>query len=124
MMAIRCLAGGGILLVWSLLREPADRRPSARQWGGASGGRPVPVRRLPRAAGARGAVRAVGRVCPCLATIPLFVPLLAWLLTNSGRPTTRTMVALMAAFGGVALLVGAQGMRPRAACRRATPDCC
>src|SRR4029079_16406706 len=45
----------------------------------------------------------------CLATIPLFVPLLAWRLTNSGPPTARTAVALLAAFLGVAVLVAAQG---------------
>jgi len=109
MMAIRCLAGGGILLAWSLLREPAGRRPSARQWGGAS------VVGLFLFVGCHGLLAREEQYVPsgvsalCLATIPLFVPLLAWLLTNSGRPTTRTMVALVAAFGGVALLVGAQG---------------
>ncbi|MDX6520566.1 MAG: hypothetical protein QOF08_1171, partial [Gaiellales bacterium] len=44
-----------------------------------------------------------------LATIPLFVPLLAWGLTGSGRPSARTTGALVTGFAGVALLVAVQG---------------
>src|SRR4029078_12335273 len=109
MMAIRCLAGGGILLAGWLRRERAGRRPSARQWGGAS------LVGLFLFVGCHGLLAREEQYVPsgvsalCLGYISLLVPLLAWLLTNSGRPTTRTMVALVAAFGGVALLVGAQG---------------
>src|ERR671926_197544 len=41
--------------------------------------------------------------------IPLFVPLLAWSVLGSGRPSLRTALALAAAFAGVAILVAHQG---------------
>ena len=45
----------------------------------------------------------------CVATMPLFIPLLMWWLADGHRPSARTATALGAAFGGVALLVAVQG---------------
>jgi drug/metabolite transporter (DMT)-like permease len=109
MMAVRCLAGGLILLGLSRMREPASAWPSARQWLGASG---VGVLLF---VGCHGLLAREEQHVPSgvaalfLATIPLFVPLLAWRLTGSGRPGWRTAAALAAGFGGVVLLVAAQG---------------
>ena len=44
-----------------------------------------------------------------LATIPLYVPLLAWWLAGDRRPSLRLTATLIAGFAGVALLVVAQG---------------
>ena len=109
MMAVRCLIGGGILLVWSLLREPADQRPTRRQWAGAA------VVGLFLFVGCHGLLAREEQFVPsgisalCLATIPLFVPLLAWMLIGAGRTSLRTTVSLLAGFGGVALLVAGLG---------------
>jgi drug/metabolite transporter (DMT)-like permease len=109
MMALRCLLGGSILLVLSRLREPASDWPAPRQWLGAAvvgtlffvfchGLLAREEQHVPS-----------GIAALCLATIPLFVPLLAWIVLRSGRPSVRTALALLAAFTGVALLVAAQG---------------
>src|SRR3954464_12301989 len=105
MMAVRCLIGGGILLGLARLREPDSAWPAPAEWLGS---------------GAVGMFLFVGchavlareeQFVPsgvsalCLATIPLFVPLLAWGFLGSGRPSSRTAMALFAAFLGVALLV-------------------
>ncbi len=109
MMALRCLVGGGVLLVLARIREPASRWPSRRQWLGASA---VGVLLF---VGCHGLLAREEQHVPSgvaalfLATIPLFVPLLAWGLTGAGRPSLRTSAALAAGFGGVALLVAAQG---------------
>jgi len=109
MMALRCLLGGGILLALSRLREPASRWPAPEQWMGAAvvgtlffvcchGLLAREEQHVPS-----------GIAALCLATIPLFVPLLAWSVLGSGRPSLRTAVALLAAFAGVAMLVARQG---------------
>jgi drug/metabolite transporter (DMT)-like permease len=109
MMAMRCLLGGGVLLALSRMREPHSSWPTARQWLGASG---VGVLLF---VGCHGLLAREEQHVPSgvaalfLATIPLFVPLLAWGLTGAGRPSLRTSVALAAGFAGVALLVAAQG---------------
>jgi drug/metabolite transporter (DMT)-like permease len=109
MMAMRCLLGGGVLLALSRMREPHSSWPAARQWLGASG---VGVLLF---VGCHGLLAREEQHVPSgvaalfLATIPLFVPLLAWGLTGAGRPSLRTSVALAAGFAGVALLVAAQG---------------
>jgi drug/metabolite transporter (DMT)-like permease len=109
MMALRCLVGGGILLLLSRLREPRSSWPTARQWLGASGVG------LLLFVGCHGLLAREEQHVPSgvaalfLATIPLFVPLLAWRLTGAGRPSLRTSLALAAGFGGVALLVASQG---------------
>ncbi len=109
MMAVRCLVGGLILLGLSRMREPASDWPTARQWLGASG---VGVLLF---VGCHGLLAREEQHVPSgaaalfLATIPLFVPLLAWRLTGAGRPPRRMAAALVAGFGGVALLVVAQG---------------
>ncbi|MDX6548608.1 MAG: hypothetical protein QOG33_2158 [Gaiellales bacterium] len=109
MMALRCLVGGGILLALSRLREPDSSWPTTRQWlGAAAVGMFLFV-------GCHGLLAREEQHVPSgiaalfLATIPLFVPLLAWGLTGSGRPSARTTGALVAGFGGVALLVAVQG---------------
>jgi drug/metabolite transporter (DMT)-like permease len=45
----------------------------------------------------------------CLATIPLFVPLLAWTLPEGRPPSRRRVGAFVVGFAGVALLVVSQG---------------
>src|SRR3954453_19104494 len=122
MMAARCLVGGGILLGLSRLREPDSAWPTPAEWlGSGAVGRFLFVGCPPRLArGAVGLFLFVGchavlareeQFVPsgvsalCLATIPLFVPLLAWGFLGSGRPSSRTAMALFAAFLGVALLV-------------------
>jgi drug/metabolite transporter (DMT)-like permease len=109
MMALRCLVGGGILLALSRLRERDSAWPTGREWLGAAA---VGVFLF---VGCHGLLAREEQHVPSgvaalfLATIPLFVPLLAWGLTGSGRPSARTTGALVAGFGGVALLVAVQG---------------
>src|SRR4051812_26033163 len=109
MMALRCLLGGAILLLISRVREPAAEWPAPAQWIGAAvvgtlffvcchGLLAREEQHVPS-----------GLAALCLATIPLFVPLLAWSVLGSGRPSLRTAFALMAAFAGVAMLVARQG---------------
>jgi drug/metabolite transporter (DMT)-like permease len=105
MMALRCMMGGSILLVLARLRNRGAAWPSAAQWLGST------------VVGAclfvccHGVLAREEQFVPsgisalCLATIPLFVPLLAWGLLGSGGPTLRTSLALLTAFLGVALLV-------------------
>jgi drug/metabolite transporter (DMT)-like permease len=45
----------------------------------------------------------------CLATIPLFVPLLGWALPDGRPPSRRRAGAFVVGFAGVALLVASQG---------------
>ena len=109
MMAIRCLIGGAILLGMWRVTERGAPWPAAREWGGSA------VVGMLFFVGCHGLLAHEEQFVPsgiaalCLATIPLFVPLLAWRLTDSGPPTARTAVALLAAFLGVAVLVAAQG---------------
>ncbi|HEY0387466.1 MAG TPA: EamA family transporter [Gaiellales bacterium] len=109
MMALRCLMGGGILLALSRAREPASKWPALRQWMGSG------VVGTFFFVCCHGLLAREEQFVPsgisalCLATIPLFVPLLAWGVLGSGRPSVRTALALLAAFAGVALLVAGQG---------------
>jgi len=109
MMAVRCLLGGGILLAIALVRERGIAWPTRREWGGAlvlggflfvgcHGVLAYAEERVPS-----------GIAALCLATIPLFVPLLAWSLPGGSPPSRRRAAALVAGFAGVALLVAAQG---------------
>ena len=109
MMAVRCLIGGGILLAVGLVRERAIVWPTRREWGGAvvlgtlffvtcHGLLAFAEERVPS-----------GVAALCLATIPLFVPLLAWALPGGAAPSRRRVVALVAGFAGVALLVASEG---------------
>jgi drug/metabolite transporter (DMT)-like permease len=106
---VRCLLGGAILLGLSRLREPRSEWPQPRQWLGAA------VVGVFLFVGCHGLLAREEQHVPsgisalCLATIPLFVPLLSWRLLGSGRPSLRTGLALLAAFAGVALLVARQG---------------
>jgi drug/metabolite transporter (DMT)-like permease len=109
MMSLRCLLGGAILLTIARVRDPGFAWPSRRQWAGAAavgalfflgchGVLAYAEQRVPS-----------GLAALFLATVPLMVPVLAWWLAD-GRPISlRTGLALLAAFGGVALLVAVQG---------------
>jgi drug/metabolite transporter (DMT)-like permease len=109
MMAGRCLFGGAILLVLGLVRERDLARPTLREWGGA-----VVIGTL-LFVGCHGVLAYAEERVPsgiaalCLATIPLFVPLLAWALPAGRPPTRRRAGAFVVGFAGVALLVASQG---------------
>jgi drug/metabolite transporter (DMT)-like permease len=97
--------GGAILLVLSRLREREAPWPSGGEWLGAAGvGMFFFV-------GCHALLAREEQFVPsgisalCLATIPLFVPLLSWGFINAGRPSNRTTLSLLAGFCGVALLV-------------------
>jgi drug/metabolite transporter (DMT)-like permease len=109
MMAARCLLGGVVLLAVALVRERAVVWPGRHEWGGAL------VLGFLFFVGCHGVLAYAEERVPsgvaalCLATIPLFVPLLVWALPRGGPPSQRRVVALVAGFAGVALLVAAQG---------------
>jgi drug/metabolite transporter (DMT)-like permease len=109
MMAVRCMLGGAILLGIAAVRERGIVWPSRREWGGAL------VLGAFLFVGCHGVLAYAEERVPsgiaalCLATIPLFVPLLAWALPGGTPPSRRRTVALVAGFAGVALLVVSQG---------------
>ena len=109
MMSLRCLGGGAILIGLWRLREPGSRWPSPRELAGSA------VLGLLFFVTCHGLLAREEQFVPsgmaalCAATIPLFVPLLTWLVPRGGRPTSRTAAALLAGFAGVAMLVAAQG---------------
>ena len=109
MMAVRCLLGGGILLGIALVRERGIAWPTRREWGGAL------VLGAFLFVGCHGVLAYAEERVPsgiaalCLATIPLFVPLLAWALPGGSPPSRRRSAALVAGFAGVAMLVASQG---------------
>jgi drug/metabolite transporter (DMT)-like permease len=109
MMAARCLLGGAILLGIAAVRERGIVWPTRREWGGAL------VLGAFLFVGCHGVLAYAEQRVPsgiaalCLATIPLFVPLLAWALPGGTPPSRRRSVALVGGFAGVALLVAAQG---------------
>ena len=89
MMAVRCLLGGGILLGIALVRERGIVWPTRREWGGAL------VLGAFLFVGCHGVLAYAEERVPsgiaalCLATIPLFVPLLAWALPGGSPPSRR-----------------------------------
>jgi drug/metabolite transporter (DMT)-like permease len=109
MMAGRCLLGGGILLAFGLIRERDLTWPTRREWGGAV------VIGVLLFVGCHGVLAYAEENVPsgiaalCLATIPLFVPLLAWALPDGRPPSRRRVAAFVVGFAGVALLVASQG---------------
>jgi drug/metabolite transporter (DMT)-like permease len=110
MVAARCLLGGAVLVGIALVRGRSGLSwPTWREWGGSI------VLGAFLFVGCHGVIAYAeervpsGTAALCLATIPLFVPLLSWRLLGSGRPSLRTGLALLAAFAGVALLVARQG---------------
>jgi drug/metabolite transporter (DMT)-like permease len=109
MMAGRCLLGGAILLVWGLVRERDLPWPTRREWGGAA------VIGTLLFVGCHGVLAYAEERVPsgiaalCLATIPLFVPLLGWALPDGRPPSRRRAGAFVVGFAGVALLVASQG---------------
>jgi drug/metabolite transporter (DMT)-like permease len=109
MMAVRCLVGGVILLGIGLAREGRVAWPSRRQWAGAAvvGALFFVVCHGVLAYAEQTAPSGVSALF--LATIPLYVPLLAWWLAGDRRPSLRLTAALVAGFAGVALLVAAEG---------------
>lgn len=109
MMAGRCLLGGAILLVLGLVREGDLAWPTSREWGGA-----LVIGTL-LFVGCHGVLAYAEERVPsgiaalCLATIPLFVPLLGWALPDGRPPSRRRVGAFVVGFAGVALLVVSQG---------------
>src|SRR5436305_6078302 len=109
MMAGRCLLGGGILLAFGLVRERELAWPTRREWGGAA------VIGVLLFVGCHGVLAYAEQKVPsgvaalCLATIPLFVPLLVWTLPDGRPPSRRRVGAFVVGFAGVALLVVSQG---------------
>ena len=109
MMAGRCLLGGVILLAFGLVRERDVTWPTRREWGGAV------VIGVLLFVGCHGVLAYAEETVPsgiaalCLATIPLFVPLLAWTLPDGRPPSRRRVGAFVVGFAGVALLVVSQG---------------
>jgi drug/metabolite transporter (DMT)-like permease len=108
MMAGRCLLGGGVLLALAFVQS-RGARPTWRELGGAA------VAGTCFFVGCHGLLAYAERTVPsgmaalCLATIPLFVPLLVWGSPLGGRPTLRATGALLVGFAGVAMLVASQG---------------
>ncbi len=109
MMAGRCLLGGVILLALGLVRERDLAWPTRREWGGA-----LVIGTL-LFVGCHGVLAYAEERVPsgiaalCLATIPFFVPLLAWALPDGRPPSRRRVAAFVVGFAGVALLVASQG---------------
>ena len=109
MMGVRCLVGGGILLAIAFARDPRARLPDARQWLASL---VIGLMLFVCCHGLLAVIEqhvASGLAALCLATIPLFVPLLAWSAGSATRPTPRATIALVAGFAGVAMLVASQG---------------
>jgi drug/metabolite transporter (DMT)-like permease len=103
MMAVRCLIAGTILFAVAL--ACAAPWPGRRAWRAAA-----TAGTLFFVLGHGGLAYAQQRVPPGLAallmaTVPLCVPLIAWLRPAGQRPTGRTVLALSVGFAGVALLL-------------------
>jgi drug/metabolite transporter (DMT)-like permease len=109
MMAGRCLVGGAILLALGLVRERHLPWPTRAEWGGA-----LVIGTL-LFVGCHGVLAYAEERVPsgiaalCLATIPLFVPLLGWALPGGRPPSRRRVAAFVVGFAGVVLLVASQG---------------
>lgn len=104
MTAVRCLAAGGGLLAWAAWR--GEPRPSGRAWGAAlfvgtllfvvgQGVLSWAETRVPSGAAAL-----------LIATIPVWMVLLAWLRSGSQAPTPRVWAGIAAGIGGAFLLLG------------------
>jgi drug/metabolite transporter (DMT)-like permease len=109
MMTARCLLGGLVLVALARLQSRGAPRPSLKELGGAA------IAGACFFVGCHGLLAYAERTVPsgmaalCLATIPLFVPLLVWGASIAGPPTLRSAAALLVGFAGVALLVASQG---------------
>ncbi|MDX6591871.1 MAG: hypothetical protein QOJ13_1067 [Gaiellales bacterium] len=109
MMTGRCLLGGAVLAALALVQSRGTPRPTLRELGGAA------VAGACFFVGCHGLLAYAEQTVPsgmaalCLATIPLFVPLLVWGSSLGGPPTLRATGALLVGFAGVAMLVASQG---------------
>ena len=103
MMAVRCLAAGGLLSL--LAFAGGARRPRAAEWRGAA------LVGLLFFVGCHGVMAWAQRSVPTgfaalmLATVPLWVPLIE--LARGERPSSRTIAALVIGFVSVGWLIGA-----------------
>jgi len=102
MVATRCLLGGAVLVAIALVRERSGLSwPTWREWGGSV------VLGAFLFVGCHGVIAYAeervpsGTAALCLATIPLFVPLLVWALPGGVPPSRRRTAALLGGFGGV-----------------------
>jgi drug/metabolite transporter (DMT)-like permease len=109
MMSLRSIGGGLILLGLWRMREPGSAWPARGEWAAAAilgtlffvTGHGLLAREEQYVPS--------GMAALCAATIPLFVPILTWIVPGGGRPSGRTTTALVAGFAGVTMLVAAQG---------------
>lgn len=100
----RHLLAGLLLFAWSRLRQRAPR-PAPQDWVRAAG---LGVLMLVTANGATTWAEQLvpsGLTALIVCTSALWLVLLNWLWLGAGRPGGRTVVGLVAGFGGVALLV-------------------
>jgi drug/metabolite transporter (DMT)-like permease len=107
MTGVRCLVAGGVLYAWSARR--GDPRPRARAWLAA-----LAVGSLLFVAGQGVLAWAETRVpsghaALLLATIPLWMVLLAWARPGGAAPTRRVWAGIGAGLLGVTLLIGGVG---------------
>lgn len=108
MAAIRFLVAGVMLYAWALSRGVPH--PTPRQWkAGAISGTLLLT-------GGNGAVVVAEQWIPSgvaaliVATVPLWLVLLDWVIGRGGRPTRRTTAGLVVGFLGVAVLGGSPGV--------------
>jgi len=104
----RFLVAGGLLFAWARARGAG--LPTRMQWraGAIAGGLML--------AGGTGSVMVAEQWVPSglaallIASMPLWLVLLDWMVGTGGRPSFRTVLGLALGIGGVLLLLGAPGV--------------
>lgn len=100
----RFVVSGGLLYAWS--RARSEQRPTPRQWMSAA------IVGTLLLMGGNGAVvwaeQSVdsGPVALLVATVPIWMVMLAWLWQGGARPTARIVGGLVLGLAGIALLIG------------------